>query len=310
MSETSAVRITRRSVVLGLGATALTGSATAAYGVGIEPMRLAITRYQIRPMGPWPEGLKLRIVALSDIHACEPWMGVGRIKGIVDTANSLGGDVIVLLGDYVSDMPYVTRHIDAPVWAAILGGLRAPLGVHAILGNHDWWNDEAAQRRRMGPTAAGEALRANGIGILENDAVALPILGHTVWLAGLGDQLAFAPSRRSTPQRPGIDDLEGTMSRIPDDSAIILLAHEPDIFPDVPDRVALTLSGHTHGGQVNLFGWVPFVPSRYGHRYAYGHVREHGDLVVSGGLGMSGAPVRFGVPPEIVVVDLSLEATA
>jgi predicted MPP superfamily phosphohydrolase len=80
-------------------------------------------------------------------------------------------------------------------------------------------------------------------------------------------------------------------------------AHEPDIAVRVPDRVALMLSGHTHGGQVRLFGWSPVVPSRYGNRFAYGHVRERCDLIVSGGLGCSSIiPVRLGVPPEIVLV--------
>jgi len=78
-----------------------------------------------------------------------------------------------------------------------------------------------------------------------------------------------------------------------------------DIFADVPERVALTLSGHTHGGQVRLFGYSPVVPSRFGNRYAYGHVVEGGrDLIVSGGLGFSGLPVRFGVRPEILSIEL------
>jgi predicted MPP superfamily phosphohydrolase len=86
---------------------------------------------------------------------------------------------------------------------------------------------------------------------------------------------------------------------------VILLAHEPDVFPRVPERVALTLSGHTHGGQVRILGYSPIVPSRYGNRYAYGHIVERDrHLVVSGGLGCTGLPVRFGVPPEIVQVDV------
>jgi len=77
----------------------------------------------------------------------------------------------------------------------------------------------------------------------------------------------------------------------------------------VPTRVALTLSGHTHGGQVRLFGYSPVVPSRYGNRYAYGHVVEDGrHLIVSGGLGTSILPLRFGVPPEVVLVDLGDES--
>ena len=85
----------------------------------------------------------------------------------------------------------------------------------------------------------------------------------------------------------------------------------PEIFPEVPHRVALTLSGHTHGGQVRLLGWSPLVPSRYGNRYAYGHVVEDGrHLVVSGGLGTSILPVRLGVPLEIVLVDLGRQPDA
>jgi predicted MPP superfamily phosphohydrolase len=83
------------------------------------------------------------------------------------------------------------------------------------------------------------------------------------------------------------------------------MAHEPDIFATVPRRVSLTVSGHTHGGQVRLAGFAPIVPSKYGRRFTYGHiVEDERHLIVSGGLGMSGLPIRFGVPPEIVIVDL------
>lgn len=103
----------------------------------------------------------------------------------------------------------------------------------------------------------------------------------------------------------GLDDLDGTLMQVTDEAPVILMAHEPDVFPKVPSRVALTLSGHTHGGQIRFLGRSPVVPSRYGNRYAYGHVVEDGrNLIISGGLGCSIAPVRFGVPPEIVVVDL------
>ena len=107
----------------------------------------------------------------------------------------------------------------------------------------------------------------------------------------------------------GLDDLDGTLAQVTDEAPVILMAHEPDVFPKVPPRVALTLSGHTHGGQIRLFGRSPVVPSRYDNRYAYGHVVEDDrNLIISGGLGCSIAPVRFGVPPEIVVVDLGASA--
>ncbi len=300
-----AVTVTRRTVLLGLGTAALAGTGTTAYAVGVEPRRIVVTRYRIRTPAPWPAGRRLRIVALSDLHACEPWMPLGQIAEIVAVANGLGGDVIVLTGDYVAGMKLVTATIDAARWAPVLGGLRAPLGVFAVLGNHDWWEDRTAQRRGGGPTIAGRALEEAGIRVLENAVSPLDLGGATVWLAGLGDQLALLPARQRDPSlRRGVDDLAGTLAQIPSGAPAILLVHEPDIFPKVPPRVALTLAGHTHGGQVRPFGRPIVVPSRFGTRYAYGHVREQTDLVVSGGLGMSGLPVRFGIPPEIVVVEL------
>jgi predicted MPP superfamily phosphohydrolase len=131
--------------------------------------------------------------------------------------------------------------------------------------------------------------------------------GVPFWLAGLGDQLAFI--RRRPGRKPileGIDDVPRTLRAVTDDAPVILMAHEPDIFPEVPDRVALTISGHTHGGQVRLFGYAPVVPSRFDNRYAYGHIVEEGrNLIVSGGLGCSVAPIRFGMPPEIVLIELA-----
>jgi predicted MPP superfamily phosphohydrolase len=99
-----------------------------------------------------------------------------------------------------------------------------------------------------------------------------------------------------------VDDLDATLKKVTDDAPLILLAHEPDVVTRVPSRVALQLSGHTHGGQVRVLGWSPVSPS--GRRLAYGHLRMNCDLVVSGGLGCSIVPFRLGVPPEIVLVTL------
>jgi uncharacterized protein len=282
----------------------LSGTSFGAYAVGVEPMlRLDIARYRITPPG-WPADLKLRIVALADIHACEPWMTVERIRSLVERANALEGDIILLLGDYVAGSRLVKHYGEASEWAPVLGQLKAPLGVHAVLGNHDWWEDKTAMREASGPTIAGRALEANGIPVMENDAVRLVHKGRPFWLAGLGDQIAFTPVRRRVP-RIGVDDMTATLAKITDDAPAILMAHEPDIFPRVPQRFCLTLSGHTHGGQVNLFGWRPAAASRMSALYPRGHFREHDrDLIVSSGLGCSIAPIRVGVPPEIMVVEL------
>ncbi|QRE74577.1 metallophosphoesterase [Methylobacterium aquaticum] len=303
--------LTRRRVLQGAGAVALSGVSTGAYATGIEPFRQVVTRYAItpNPAAPWPAGLTLRIAVLTDIHACEPWMSAERIAGIVAATNALGADLVVLVGDFMAGQRYVTRTVPAAEWAPVLGRLTAPLGVYAVLGNHDWWEDKEALRRGHGPTIAGTALSENGIRVLSNEAVPLATKAGPVWLAGLEDQLALLPVRRRTGQgRVGLHDLPKTLAAVPDGAPVILLAHEPDIFARVPARVALTLSGHTHGGQVRLFGWSPVVASR-NPRYVYGHVREASDLVISGGLGLSIAPIRIGVPPEIVVVELGAGAS-
>ena len=303
--------ITRRRILEALGAVVMTGVGGATYAFGVEPQRLSVTRYAIRRPPPWPAGFRLRIAALADIHACEPWMSVARIEGVVHRTNALQADVVVLLGDYVTGQRFVTRYVDAAEWAPALGKLKAPLGVFAVLGNHDWWEDRTAQRLGRGPTIARAALEDAGIRVLENEAVPIASGGQRVWLAGLADQIGLLPSwkRRGHP-RMGLDDLPATLGPIPATEPAILLAHEPDIFPKMPASVSLTLSGHTHGGQVRLFGYSPVVPSRFRNRYAYGHVREHTDLIVSGGLGCSIMPLRFGVPPEIVLVDVASSATA
>ena len=288
--------ITRRHFIRSIGGLSALGISTAAYGVGVEPvLRLRVTRYHPRPR-QWPADLPLKIAAIADIHACDPWMSLERIEGIVDRTNALKPDLIVLLGDYVAGLHHVTRLIPSREWARVLAGLKAPLGVHAVMGNHDYWDD---------PTVAHRALEAAGIPVYENDVVRLTKDGRPFWLAGLGDQLAYYPSKRfGRAHRLGADDLAGTLAKVSDDAPVILLAHEPNIAPLVPARVALQLSGHTHGGQVRLLGWSPAVLPSNGLRLAYGHFRLKCDLIVSGGLGCSIMPVRVGVPPEIVEVTL------
>jgi predicted MPP superfamily phosphohydrolase len=295
--------IRRRTVLKGLLGVTLAGLSLAFYGAVVEPMwRLRVRHWALTPRG-WPEGRKLRLVLLADLHAAGPQMDEARIARIVAQANGLGGDLVLLMGDYRASHRFQTRHVPIEAVAPILAGLAAPLGVHAILGNHDWWDDAAAQERRAGPVHTAAMLEAAGISVLVNRALRLGEGDGAFWLAGLDSQVPFR--RRHRGQRSRADDLPGTLAQVTDEAPVILLAHEPDIFPVVPGRVALTLSGHTHGGQIRFGGWAPVVPSRFGMRYAYGHVREDGrDLVVSGGLGCSGVPIRIGMPPEITVVDL------
>ncbi len=295
--------ITRRGLFKGLLGLSLAGLIAVVYSVIIEPgLRLRIQRWHVRPKG-WTAG-PLRLVMVSDLHAAGPQMAEARIARIVEIANAQGGDLILLMGDYRASHRFQTRKIPVKTVAPILAGLRAPRGVFAILGNHDWWDDEAAQARKSGPIETTLALEAAGIPVLVNRALRVGENAQAFWLAGLDSQMAFRGIRWNEGQ--GMDDLAGTLSQVIDDGPVILLAHEPDVFPEVPDRVALTLLGHTHGGQIRFGKWAPVVPSRFSAPYAYGHIQEDGrNLVVSGGLGCSGLPIRFGMPPEITVVDLS-----
>lgn len=295
--------IDRRRVTQALAGLFLAGFGTGGYAAGWEPAHQRVTRYGLTPKD-WPAGRKLRLAILSDLHIGGPYMTIARTAEIVAQTNALQPDLTLLLGDFVASRDRAPNDPAMAEWAGELARLRPRDGVFAILGNHDWWHDEPALAAQGGPTAVGRALEAAGIPMLENRAVKLDTAAGPLWLAGLGDQIAFETLRQR--RRYGVDDLAGTMAQIADDGApAIMMAHEPDAFARMPARVALTLSGHTHGGQIRLFGWSPVVPSRYGNRYAYGHVRENGrDLIVSGGIGTSKVPVRLGVPPEIVLVEL------
>jgi hypothetical protein len=272
--------------------------ATTAGYAGIEPEGLVVTRYALTPSG-WPADRKLSIAVIADLHAGGPDMLLPHVRQVVDTANQLRPDLVVLLGDFIARYKFASIRVEDPLWAAELARLRAPLGTWAILGNHDWWYDLHGVR---------SALADVRIPLLENDAVLLGAPEQKFWLAGIGDQLAHPLGHG---RFRGIDDLPGTLARVRTNDPVVLLVHEPDIFPRVPARVALTLAGHTHGGQIRLpLIWPAFVPSKYGARYAYGHVVENNrHMIVSGGLGTSTIPARLGVPPEVVHIELGAPAS-
>jgi predicted MPP superfamily phosphohydrolase len=289
--------LTRRGwLTRGLALSAVAGlvmPGTAAFAAAEAANDLIVTDY--RPVPPaWPDSHRLTITVIADLHAGGPNMGIERVREVVDAGIALDSDLVVILGDYFATHHFITEHVPPAAWAAELGRLKAPLGVYAILGNHDWWYNVDGVRA---------ALRQVRIPLMENDAVLLGRPGARFWLAGLGDQLAhwLGPS-----QFRGEDDLPGTLAKVNTDDPVILLAHEPDIFPDVPARVALTLAGHTHGGQIKLPMIPPvWAPSAYGARFAYGHIVERDrHMIVSGGLGTSKVPLRLGVPPEILRITL------
>lgn len=281
----------------GLAAVGVSLFAGASRAFGIEPSyRLAVVPYTIGLAG-W-DGPPLRIAVLADLHASEPFMPPSRIGQIVARTNALAPDLVVLPGDFAPGLRRLRSDEDRPeAWAAELARLRAPLGAHAVLGNHDWW--EAG-----GPGPIRAALRWAGVQVHQNDAVALAHGRQRFWLAGTDSAMArpLGGGRYG-----GADDLPRALAQVSDAAPVILLAHEPEQFRRVPARVGLTISGHTHGGQVKipgLGGPVPHAP-RSG-RYVHGHVEERGrHLVVSGGLGYSVLPVRLGVPPEITLIEVT-----
>lgn len=301
--------ITRRTILKGASGLALGAMGLASYAFAIEPgFMLEVTRYRLQPVD-WPRDLSVKIVILADIHACEPYMGPARIGKIARLANSLQPDLFALLGDFNGGHRFVTGPVLPEQWAEALTVLKAPLGVHAVLGNHDWWHGPLPGTWAQEAEPIRVALKAMGAQLYENDALRLEKDGRAFWLAGLADQMARKSGRHTF---RGLDDLAGTLNKVKDEAPVVLMAHEPFVFPRVPDRVSVTLCGHTHGGQVNLPFFGPVVAeSRMAPELIYGHHQDGArHLIVSAGLGESIVPVRFMRPPELVEVTIEGAATA
>lgn len=262
---------------------ALLASGLALWGFVIEPRRLVVHEETL-PLAGW-SGPPLRVAVLSDLHVGSPANGRARLARVVAAVNVQRPDAVVLLGDYVIQGVLGGRFVAPEEIADDLKRLSATHGVYAVLGNHDWWLDGERVRR---------ALQGAGVRVLENDAAAVEVGGRRFWIAGLADLW----TRRV--------DVNAALRGVHEGEPVVLAMHHPDLFPDLPRSVTLTLAGHTHGGQVRLpwFG-APVVPSRFGQRYAGGIVREDGHtMFVTSGVGTSIVPVRLGVPPEIVILTL------
>ena len=244
----------------------------------------------------------LTILCLSDLHAMAPWTSLPALEETIAEANGIKADLVCLLGDYVAAAPSPGRAEAPEKIASVLARLEAPLGVHAILGNHDWEDDPLSQEKHGQTSAISQALTAEGLRPMINTSRRVTHHGTDLWLVGMDSQRTDSKGRKSTIE-DGRHDADMAFGDVPDDSLSILLAHEPDYFVFGDRRPVLQLSGHTHGGQANFFGWRPFTPSEYAGRYAYGHVVEDGQhLVVSGGVGYSHLPLRIAQPPEVTLV--------
>lgn len=278
-------KITRRSLLKAALRTGIIGSSATALGLGYsvygEPNWLDVTRLTL-PLRRLPAGTKpITIAQMSDLHLSES-ISAAHIAEAVALTNAQQADMIVLTGDYVS---HGTRYIRQV--ASLLGELRAPLGVFAILGNHDHWS---------GPELLHSTFADQGIVMLRNEQRRIDLSGGSLWLVGVDD---VAEEH---------DDLAYALRGVPENEARLLLAHEPD-FADTAAKHAidLQLSGHSHGGQVRVPGLGALILPPLSERYPIGLRRVPGSetlIYTNRGIGMVDPPVRFNCRPEITVLTL------
>ena len=266
-------------------------SAASAVGLGlyageISRHDLSVEEHTVH-LARLPDAFRgMRIVQVSDFHYAD-YTEAFFLREMVHRINALRPDMVLLTGDFVSygplPMSWARRH--AVGCAAILSRIECPLR-YASLGNHD---------EIVGARYVAEPLREHGIPVLINEATPLERDGQRLWLAGVGS----ACSEDAHPDE--------AIPRAAASEPVILMAHEPDILPEVARyNVDLMLSGHTHGGQVR----IPFLPPmhlpEYGRRYVEGSFRLGGtQLYVNRGIGAVGLPFRFRCPPEITVITLA-----
>ncbi|MDX2115522.1 MAG: metallophosphoesterase [Planctomycetota bacterium] len=279
------------------GAAGLAGSARMARAALVEPGELCVRRYTVRVRGLARSLDGLKVVQISDTHV-GPMVPDRFTSEAVRVALKLGPDVVVLTGDMFESV-----HGDVERRSGLFAPLTArgagPRAVLGVLGNHDWYGD--------GPRVA-RALTALGVRMIDNGRVFFdgvsrrvvdeePRHGGCVAFAGLGDLLG------------DVQDVRGAFGGVGADVPRVLLAHQPDTLELAAlrgVRIDVSLCGHTHGGQIRLPMMGPLiVPSRFGRKYEGGLVESPvGPAIVSRGVGMSGLPLRVGVPPEVVEVVL------
>lgn len=272
--------ISRRMFMQGFLGSGIAVLSVGTYSRFLEPRWIELNRVTIK-IDKLPQRFEgMTIAQMSDIHHCQ-YVPKEFIRRCVRKVNALFPDVIVLTGDYVYYQNDTTSTFLSPV-ANELAGLKAKEGVFAVLGNHDNKDNTFI------------SLSKAGIRVLINEHIPLYRKSDYLFIAGVDDLWR------------GRMDLDRTLKGT-DDKPKILLAHNPDTIEMMKNKdVDFVISGHTHGGQVNLplYG-PPVIPSKFGVRYTSGLFRE-GDIMmyVNKGIGLSGFPVRFCARPEITLFTL------
>ncbi|MFN8374643.1 MAG: metallophosphoesterase [Anaerolineae bacterium] len=249
------------------------------YTTRVEPVALEVTRLTVRLPNLPPQLAGVTLAQVSDVHF-GMWMKYDYALSVAEKVNELNPDFVAVTGDFVS-------RIDPGTPDEISGWLRtfnAP--VYASLGNHDHWTDA---------NIVSEAVQNGGAALLRNANAAFERDGQTLFIAGVDDIWERQ------------QDLDAALNGVPQDGAVILLAHEPDYADAVREdgRVGLQLSGHSHGGQVRLplvgAPLLPYLGTKYSiGMYELGAMRVY----VNRGVGMIAPYVRLGCPPEITLITL------
>ena len=260
------------------------GMALSAYGVWSAGRRPTVTRRTLE-FADLPPGLDgLTILHLSDVHA-GIHMEFERMRAIAQQANDLGAELIVQTGDMIDISPaYVPEYVRA------FRDLSAPLGVVAVLGNHDHYTGE--DEVIAGVRDAGQIFVRNGMHVIERGGAVLALLG-------------IDDPRNWRADDPQTDDVRAALRRAPPDAFKVLLAHRPGAFDSASaEGIHLTLAGHIHGGQLRVPG-VNWSAGRLITKYPMGHYRRGpAQLYVSRGIGVVGVPIRVFAPPEVALLTL------
>ena len=279
------MRISFKRGLCSLAAVVAIGLGFAVWAVCIEPAQLKFREYPVYVKG-WPEQLQgFSIAFITDTHVGSPHITLNKLQTIVSQTNARHPDLILLGGDYVIQGVLGGHPVSSTAIVDMLSKLHAPAGVYGVLGNHDWWDNAPRIHQEFDNRR---------VQILEDTSHHIQVDGKGFWITGVSDY------------NEGAHDIPKALATVSGTDPVILLTHSPDIFPGVPPRVALTIAGHTHGGQVYIpFIGRPVVPSKYGQRYAKGLVEENGrQLFVGSGIGTSILPVRFLTPPEVSILKL------